>query len=52
MITLTDAGHRTVFPGEMAPPPSTRFDHGGTPEADAMLGAAAWPHVLAAAHGA
>jgi hypothetical protein len=51
VITQTDAGHRTVFPGEMAPPPSTRFDHGGNPEADATLGAAAWPHVLAAVHG-
>jgi hypothetical protein len=51
VITRTDAGHRTVFPGEMAPPPSTRFDHGGTPEADATLGAAAWPHVVAAVHG-
>jgi hypothetical protein len=42
-----DAGHRSVFPGEAAPTPSIRFDHGGTPEADAMLGAAAWPTVLA-----
>lgn len=47
LISRSDAGHRTVFPGEVAPPPSIRFDHGGTPEADAMLGAAAWPTVLA-----
>ncbi|MER8062754.1 MULTISPECIES: acyl-CoA thioester hydrolase/BAAT C-terminal domain-containing protein [unclassified Streptomyces] len=47
LISRADAGHRTVFPGEVAPPPSVRFDHGGTPEADAMLGTAAWPTVLA-----
>ena len=52
VITRPDAGHRSVFPGETAPPPSTHFDHGGTPDADATLGAAAWPHVLAAVHGA
>ncbi|WP_441251091.1 acyl-CoA thioester hydrolase/BAAT C-terminal domain-containing protein [Kitasatospora sp. McL0602] len=51
VITQADAGHRIVFPGELAPSPSTTFDHGGTPEADAELGAAAWPHVLAAVHG-
>ncbi|MFI1092193.1 acyl-CoA thioester hydrolase/BAAT C-terminal domain-containing protein [Streptomyces sp. NPDC020917] len=47
LISHPDAGHRTVFPGEQPPPPSPRFDHGGTPEADAALGAAAWPTVLA-----
>ncbi|OPC77638.1 hypothetical protein B4N89_42895 [Embleya scabrispora] len=47
LISRPDAGHRTVFPGEVPPPPSTRFDHGGTPEADAELGAAAWPTVRA-----
>jgi dienelactone hydrolase len=46
LITHPDAGHRTVFPGEVPLPPSTRFDHGGTPEANAALGAAAWPTVL------
>ncbi|GAA4985341.1 hypothetical protein GCM10025734_08760 [Kitasatospora paranensis] len=51
VITRADAGHRTVFPGEVAPPPSALFDHGGTPEADAALGAAAWPQVLAAVRG-
>ncbi|MFI1383602.1 acyl-CoA thioester hydrolase/BAAT C-terminal domain-containing protein [Embleya sp. NPDC020886] len=51
LITRPDAGHRTVFPGESAPPPSPRFDHGGTPEADATLGTAAWPHILAAVLG-
>ncbi|WP_327588150.1 hypothetical protein OHA25_14880 [Nonomuraea sp. NBC_00507] len=49
LITEADAGHRVVFPGEVAPAPSTKFDHGGTPEASAALGAAAWPHVMAAA---
>ncbi|MBY8877989.1 acyl-CoA thioester hydrolase/BAAT C-terminal domain-containing protein [Actinacidiphila acidipaludis] len=52
LITRPDAGHRTVFPGEVAPPASTRFDHGGTPEAGALLGAAAWPTVLATVQGA
>ncbi|MEV0972122.1 acyl-CoA thioester hydrolase/BAAT C-terminal domain-containing protein [Microtetraspora glauca] len=51
LITRADAGHRIVFPGEVAPPPSTRFDHGGTPEAGAALGATAWPHVLAVVRG-
>jgi dienelactone hydrolase len=51
VITRSDAGHRTVLPGEVAPPRSTVFDHGGTPEADAALGAAAWPHVLSAVRG-
>ncbi|MFC3986771.1 acyl-CoA thioester hydrolase/BAAT C-terminal domain-containing protein [Streptosporangium jomthongense] len=48
LVTRDDAGHRVVFPGEVAPPPSIHFDHGGTSEADAALGAAAWPYVLAA----
>ncbi|WP_129840939.1 acyl-CoA thioester hydrolase/BAAT C-terminal domain-containing protein [Streptomyces sp. RFCAC02] len=51
VVVRADAGHRTVFPGESAPPPSPRFDHGGTPEADAALGAEAWPHVLSAVRG-
>ncbi|WP_327399716.1 acyl-CoA thioesterase [Streptomyces sp. NBC_01288] len=51
VITRIDAGHRIIFPDEVAPPPSTRFDHGGTPEAGAALGAVAWPHVMAAIRG-
>ncbi|MEE4540588.1 acyl-CoA thioester hydrolase/BAAT C-terminal domain-containing protein [Streptomyces sp. V4-01] len=51
VVVGTGAGHRTVFPGEVAPPPSPHFDHGGTAEADAALGAQAWPHVLAALRG-
>ncbi len=47
VITHPQAGHRPTFPGEAAPMPSTRLAHGGTPEADATLGRAAWPRVLA-----
>lgn len=47
LVTRADAGHRTDFPNEVTPPPSTGFDRGGTPTADRMLGAAAWPYVLA-----
>ncbi|MFI9169334.1 acyl-CoA thioester hydrolase/BAAT C-terminal domain-containing protein [Streptomyces lincolnensis] len=46
LISRPDAGHRPRFPGESPAPASPRFRHGGTPEADALLGAAAWPHVL------
>ncbi|MER5546035.1 acyl-CoA thioester hydrolase/BAAT C-terminal domain-containing protein [Streptomyces sp. NPDC002589] len=52
LVTRQDAGHRTLFPGEVAPPASVHFDHGGTAEAGAALGAAAWPHVLRAVRGA
>jgi uncharacterized protein len=41
------AGHRPYFPGEPAPLPSERLTYGGTPAADAALGGAAWPRVLA-----
>ncbi|MDT0317837.1 acyl-CoA thioester hydrolase/BAAT C-terminal domain-containing protein [Streptomyces millisiae] len=51
LVTRADAGHRIIFPGEAVPPPSPRFAHGGTAHADAALGAAAWPHVLAAVRG-
>ncbi|ANS62526.1 BAAT/Acyl-CoA thioester hydrolase [Streptomyces lincolnensis] len=46
LISRPDAGHRPRFPGESPAPASPRFRYGGTPEADALLGAAAWPHVL------
>lgn len=46
VIARDDAGHRPRFPGESPAPLSSRFRYGGTPEADALLGAAAWPHVL------
>ncbi|MEU5793356.1 acyl-CoA thioester hydrolase/BAAT C-terminal domain-containing protein [Streptomyces sp. NPDC047813] len=51
LITRADAGHRPFFPGELPSPPSPVFRYGGTPEADALLGAAAWPHLLDALRG-
>jgi uncharacterized protein len=47
LVADPQAGHRPVFPGELPPKPSTSLVHGGDPEADARLGAAAWSHVLA-----
>lgn len=45
VLTIEDAGHRVVLPGEaQAPPP--RFAHGGTFEADSELGLLVWPHLL------
>ena len=41
------AGHRPYFPGEQTPAPSVRYLYGGTVDADAALGAAAWPRALA-----
>lgn len=40
------AGHRPFFPGEPVPAPSLRNLYGGSGEADAALGAAAWPRAL------
>ncbi|MEU6891995.1 acyl-CoA thioester hydrolase/BAAT C-terminal domain-containing protein [Streptomyces sp. NPDC046557] len=48
LITRHDAGHRPRLPGEGPAPASPRFLYGGTPEADALLGEAAWPHILEA----
>ncbi|QMU80578.1 acyl-CoA thioesterase [Streptacidiphilus sp. PB12-B1b] len=42
------AGHRPRLPGEPPATPSTHLDYGGTDAEDAALGAAAWPHLLAA----
>lgn len=47
VITHPQAGHRPTFPGEPEPTPSARLAHGGTPEADAALGRATWPRILA-----
>ena len=50
-ITVVDsdiAGHRPYLPGEPEPALSPRFRYGGTPAADAELGARALPHLLAA----
>ena len=46
LIARHDAGHRPRFPGESPASASPRFRYGGTPETDALLGTAAWPHVL------
>ncbi|WP_406510410.1 hypothetical protein [Streptomyces sp. NBC_00212] len=46
LITRHDVGHRPCFSGESPGSASPRFQHGGTPEADALLETAAWPCVL------
>ncbi|WP_330293137.1 acyl-CoA thioester hydrolase/BAAT C-terminal domain-containing protein [Streptomyces sp. NBC_00576] len=46
LIARHDAGHRPRFPGESPASASPHFLYGGTPEADALLGEAAWPHIL------
>lgn len=42
VLTDARAGHRTVLPGETPPSGGMAMQRGGTPEADAALGAAAW----------
>jgi hypothetical protein len=51
MISRADAGHRPRFPGESPARPSPDFLYGGTPHADARLGATAWPLILASLRG-
>ncbi|MFE3645958.1 acyl-CoA thioester hydrolase/BAAT C-terminal domain-containing protein [Streptomyces sp. NPDC059169] len=51
LIACDDAGHRPRLPDEGPAPASPHFEYGGTPEADALLGKAAWPHVLGALRG-
>ncbi|MEV6019952.1 MULTISPECIES: acyl-CoA thioester hydrolase/BAAT C-terminal domain-containing protein [unclassified Streptomyces] len=46
LVTRHDAGHRPRLPGESPAPASPHFLYGGTPAADALLGEAAWPHIL------
>ncbi|MFB7917494.1 acyl-CoA thioester hydrolase/BAAT C-terminal domain-containing protein [Streptomyces sp. NPDC056061] len=46
LVAGPDAGHRPRFPGEGPAPESAHFRYGGSPAADAALGAAAWPYVL------
>jgi acetyl esterase/lipase len=46
LVARHDAGHRPRLPGESPASASPRFLYGGTPEADALLGAAAWRHIL------
>ncbi|WP_335939200.1 acyl-CoA thioester hydrolase/BAAT C-terminal domain-containing protein [Streptomyces sp. PTD5-9] len=52
LIGARDAGHRPRFPGEGPAPESPHFLYGGSPAADAALGAKAWPLVLDALRGA
>ena len=51
LFSSESAGHRITFPGE-SPPETGGADlsRGGSPEADAALGLAAWPAVLGALH--
>ncbi|MFE9537233.1 acyl-CoA thioester hydrolase/BAAT C-terminal domain-containing protein [Streptomyces sp. NPDC006691] len=51
LIARHDAGHRPRLPGENPASASPWFRYGGTPEADALLGEAAWPHILDAIAG-
>ncbi|HEY1176035.1 MAG TPA: acyl-CoA thioester hydrolase/BAAT C-terminal domain-containing protein [Phytomonospora sp.] len=51
LLSRSDAGHRPRLPGEAALPDSPDYLYGGTAEADALLGAAAWPHILAGLRG-
>ncbi len=44
LVSHPRAGHRVVLPGEQ-PRPASHLVHGGTPEADAALGALVWPHL-------
>jgi pimeloyl-ACP methyl ester carboxylesterase len=44
LVSHPRAGHRVVLPGEQPAPPS-HLVHGGSPEADAALGALVWPHL-------
>ncbi|NRQ37045.1 acyl-CoA thioesterase [Nonomuraea sp. NN258] len=46
LVTHPRAGHRVRLPGEPPLPRSPIHQYGGTPEADAALGTAAWPDVL------
>ena len=48
VVTLPDAGHRTVLPGEPIVRAGQQMLRGGTPEADADLGRLAWPYLAAA----
>lgn len=52
LVERPAAGHRPRLPGEGPAAPSTHLSYGGTDADDAALGAAAWPHILRALHGA
>ena len=45
LVTLPEAGHRVVLPGEQPKTAGQRMARGGSPEADRELGALAWDDV-------
>ncbi len=47
VVIEPQAGHRPILPGEPPPEPSTTLARGGNAAADARLGRAAWPDILA-----
>ena len=48
IVQHDDAGHRMVLPGEPPAAGGVRMGRGGTPSADAALGALAWPQIVRA----
>lgn len=48
VVTHPSAGHRLTLPGEAAATGGTAMARGGTPAADAELGARAWPEIVRA----
>lgn len=48
VVTHPSAGHRLTLPGEAAATGGTAMARGGTPAADAELGALAWPEIVRA----
>jgi hypothetical protein len=46
LVSDSEAGHRTILPGEPVVTGGMRMRRGGTEVADRRLGAAAWPHIL------
>ncbi len=46
VVSHPTAGHRARLPGEPAPVAGQQMARGGDPDADAELGALAWPHLL------
>ena len=52
LVTSPEAGHRPRLPGEGPAAPSDRLRYGGTAEADAALGRAAWSAIVEALGGA
>lgn len=48
VVSHPHAGHRVTLPGETPPRSGMNMARGGTPEADAALGTAAWPAIARA----